>query len=311
MRIVVFGAGAVGSVLGAALVRSGVSVELIGRPSHVLAVRERGLSVEGLPGGPFRPAASERLGSDGPIDALVLSVKTYDLRSAARAIAAARPSPVPILAVQNGIGILPLLNRALEGAGWVDPVHWTTRAVLTMGATFLGPGSVRLAGTGELVLGAPSSAEPPGGYERLFRTAGLSVEVRPSIEREEWRKALVNAAINPVTADHGVLNGALLDDPWRGQALALLEEARRVAAAEGFDLPEEEAERELFRVVRATRENRSSMRQDVDAGRPTEIEAISGEILRRGEARGWSLLRTRRAVERIRARSATAPARPD
>ena len=88
----------------------------------------------------------------------------------------------------------------------------------------------------------------------------------PSIEREEWRKAIVNAAVNPVTADHGVPNGALAADPLRGQALALLEEARRTAEADGFPFTREECASSLP-VVPGSAENRSSMLQDLDAGR--------------------------------------------
>ena len=138
-------------------------------------------------------------------------------------------------------------------------------------------------------------------FETLFREAGFSVRTVPAIEREVWRKALVNAAINPVTALHGVPNGDLASEPLRSEALALLDEAYRVAETEPFGLSLAEARRDFDQVVRATAENRSSMLQDLDRGRPTEIEAISGEILRLGEARGLRLPATRAIVERVRA----------
>jgi 2-dehydropantoate 2-reductase len=120
----------------------------------------------------------------------------------------------------------------------------------------------------------------------------------------------VNAAINPITADQGIENGALLKEPWRGQAERLLREAQAAARAEGFDFSDEEADRELWRVVRATAQNRSSMLQDLDRGRPTEIEAISGEILAAGGRHGIDLPQTRRALQRIRRREAQGPDRP-
>ena len=106
-----------------------------------------------------------------------------------------------------------------------------------------------------------------------------------------------------MTALHDVLNGRLRESPWREEALELLEEARRVAAAEGVAIDRGEAEAALWRVVDATSSNRSSMLQDLDRGRPTEIEAISGALLTRAARHGLELPATRRAYERIRARA--------
>ena len=119
----------------------------------------------------------------------------------------------------------------------------------------------------------------------------------------------MNAAVNPVTADHGVENGELSKDPLRGQALALLEEARRSAESAEFPFSPEETEREFFRVVRGSARNRSSMLQDLDAGRSTEIDAISGEILRVGVSHGLDLPNTRRIIERIRSKTPAAESR--
>ncbi|HEV2449080.1 MAG TPA: 2-dehydropantoate 2-reductase, partial [Thermoplasmata archaeon] len=170
----------------------------------------------------------------------------------------------------------------------------------------LGPGSIRQAGTGEIVLGRPTPAAEATAaeqFEALFTSAGFTVRRVVDFEREVWRKLLVNAAINPVSADHGVPNGRLADEPWRGQAEALLLEALEVSRAEGFEFSEGEAEAELWKVVRATAANRSSMLQDLRRGRPTEIDAISGELLRRGKSHGLTLPATERAFERIERRT--------
>jgi 2-dehydropantoate 2-reductase len=137
------------------------------------------------------------------------------------------------------------------------------------------------------------------GVATTFRAAGIPVRVEQDREREIWRKVLVNAAINPVTADHGIPNGRLLLDPYRGQALQLLDEALSVAQAEGVRFTDTDAQRELWRVVRATSDNRSSMLQDLDRGRRTEIDSISGAILDLGRQRGLSLPATDRIVQRI------------
>ena len=304
VTVVLFGAGAVGSLFGARFAAAGRPVLLIGRADNVAAIRAHGLRVEGVGAGTFRCDAATDLPAGLPVDLALLTVKTFDLPFAAGALGRAVP-PTPVLLPQNGIGLSAVARSTLESAGWADPTPWIVRAVHSVPATWVGPGVVRAAGTGEVVLPDP----PAGGrlarsidaFVRLFRDAGIPVRTVPVIEREVWRKALVNAAINPVTAVHRVPNGQLSSGPLRDEASRLLREALAVANALGFDLSASEAEADLDRVVRATSGNRSSMLQDIERGRPTEIDAISGEILRLGGSRGLELPATRAIVGRIRA----------
>ncbi len=312
MRVLVFGAGATGSVYAAQLAHAGHSVTATARGEHVRAIREGGLQVDGLDGGPFRFEVLEELPDDVRFDRVLLTVKTGDIESSARSIGQHFRHPAPVLALQNGLGIRARVVRALRANGWAYAERWVSRGIQIIGATFVGPGHVRLAGKGEVLLPASQQGVGPNGFDALLAHGGIAVRTVESIDREEWRKALINAAMNPVTADHRVENRRLAEEPWRGQALALLEEARSVAEAEGFAFPREEAEAELVRIVRISGTNRSSMLQDLDAGRPTEIDSISGEILRRGTRHGLELPQTRRIVERIerkaRERAARFPA---
>ena len=299
----VFGAGAIGSVIGARLALAGEEVGLVGRAPHVEAIRAEGLRVEGLSGSPFRIPAWTELPERFHADRVILTVKTFDIEAAGSALARGLAGPTLVLALENGLGVEGRLAGALSSAGWPGAGRWVERGVNTIPATLTGPGRVRLAGDGEVILGRTGPADgAPEAFGPLLSRAGIRVRFVDSIAREVWRKALVNAAINPVTADFGVENGRLADDPWRGQAIALLHEARAAAGSEGFDFTEEEAEGELFRVVRATARNRSSMLQDLDAGRPTEVDAISGALLDIGRRHGLPMPSTERAVRRIRAR---------
>jgi 2-dehydropantoate 2-reductase len=305
MRVIVFGAGAVGSVLAARLALAGEEVLLIGRAPHVAAIRTGGLSVEGLTEAPIPLPALAELAEATPADRVILTVKTFDLEEAGRELARRLARPMPVLAVQNGLGVEARLAGALSSAGWPEAERLVVRGVNTIGATFLGPGRVRLAGDGELVLRREERPDGlPTGFGGLLAHAGVRVRYVDAIDREVWRKVLVNAAINPVTAEFRVENGRLAEDPWRGLSLALLSEARAVAQSEGFAFSQEEAEAELFRVVRTTARNRSSMLQDLDRGRPTELDAISGALLEIGHRHGLDLPNTERAVRRIRARVA-------
>ncbi len=120
----------------------------------------------------------------------------------------------------------------------------------------------------------------------VFRRAGLKCEVRGDIEAALWEKLLVNVAINPLTAILRVPNGVLpgLPEAWE-MALAAATEALAVARAAGVAVAGD-PEALVRRVCTATAANRSSMLQDVLAGRPTEIEALNAQVVSRGETLG-------------------------
>jgi 2-dehydropantoate 2-reductase len=305
VRVVVFAAGAIGSLFGASLAHAGHTVLLVGRADHVEAIRANGLRVTGSLVETASLHAETAVPKYFEPEAAILTAKTFDLPAAAGLLGVEVPTPVPTLLPQNGLGVEEPVRAALMTSGWVDPTRWVVRAVNTVPATLLGPGEVRAAGQGELVLGTARgpAAAATRLFARLFRTTEIPVRVVDDLDREVWRKALINAAVNPVTALHGVPNGRLLEEPYRSEAKALLEEALTTARAFGYRFREKEALTDLDRVLHATAENRSSMLQDMDRGRRTEIQSISGEILRRGTAKGLDLPATRRAVDAIRARS--------
>lgn len=313
MKILVVGAGAVGSLLGAWLEEGGHSVLLVGRTDHASAIREHGLEVSGDRRRVVRVEVAVTIPPGAEADVVLVTTKTFDLASAATALARA-VAPRPTLLLQNGLGILTVAQTALREGGWTDPAAFTVRGVNSIPATWVGPGEVRETGIGEILLPVPGEAGPAAGAARLFRMlfdgARVPVEAVPEFEREVWRKALVNAAINPVTALRGVPNGGLLEEPARTEALRLLGEALAVARAAGFGFTSEEVTRDFERVVRATAQNRSSMLQDLDRGRPTEIDAISGEILREAARHGLELPATRAIVDEITARASRAASRP-
>jgi 2-dehydropantoate 2-reductase len=311
VKVVVVGAGSVGSLFGARLARAGHSVTLVGRADHVAAIRSHGLRVVDHGEEVVRLDALTELAPGADCDVALLTVKTFDLARVATGLARDVPDPVPTLLTQNGLGVEGIANAALSAEGWSDAARWTVRAVHSVPATLLGPGIVRAAGTGEVLL-PRSGPDAPHAREflRLLSAAGFPVREVESIDREVWRKVLINAAINPVTAVRGVTNGRLLEEPARGESLTLLREAVAAARAAGVEFREAEAVGDLDRVVRATAENRSSMLQDLDRGRPTEIDTISGAILRVAEAHGVDLPATRAIVEEVRRRVRDSARRP-
>lgn len=280
MRIVVLGAGALGSFLGGTLAARN-EVTLVGRRAHVEAVRAAGLRISGVTESVTRPHAVERAADVAePPDLLLVTVKAYDT---ARAIADAQPllgAATTVLTLQNGLGnIEALLER-------VAPARLLAGAI-TVGVTFVEPGHVRHAGVGYLRLGAPEApralAEP---VARTFRDAGLPGEVVEDVAAELWAKLVVNVAINPLSAITGLLNGSLVELPELREVMALAaDEAIEVAKAEGVALPDDVALRPRL-VAERTAKNKSSMLQDVERGRRTEIDALCGAVVRFGRARG-------------------------
>jgi 2-dehydropantoate 2-reductase len=305
VKILVVGGGAVGSLFGARLTGSGNQVEIVGRPLQVEAIRAQGLTVEGTSPGTFRPTALRDLAEATTPDLVLLAVKTFDLTSATDALGERFKDPLPIVLPQNGLHVEGPVAESLAALGWMRPDRFMVRAVNSVPATLVSPGVVRQAGDGELVLRDPAIPGPATASTALardtFRSAGVPLRLVADLERELWRKALVNAAINPVTALHRVPNGRLLDPPYRDEARRLLREAQRAARVAGFVFEDHEADGDFERVVRSTAQNRSSMLQDVEHGRPTEVDAISGEIVRVARSAGLELSETSAVVDRLRA----------
>jgi 2-dehydropantoate 2-reductase len=120
----------------------------------------------------------------------------------------------------------------------------------------------------------------------IFRRAGFECQSRKDIGAVLWEKLVINVGINPLTALLRVPNGALLELPHAWEvAVAAAAEAQGVAVAAGFNLGGD-AEARLRQVCTATAANRSSMLQDILAGRPTEIEALNAQVVSRGRALG-------------------------
>lgn len=307
MRVVIYGAGAVGSLLAALLARAKEEVVVVGSPAHVQAIREHGLHVEGSVEGSWPLTAVERLDPRSELDLLLLTVKSFDLERAVDALAPLLERPLPVLLPQNGLGI----ERIVEGALRRNLPQPTVlpplvRAVNTLPATLVGPGRVRFAGSGELRLAEPSGTRPLDqairAFHALFERAGIAVRYVPDLEPALWLKAVVNATINPITAAFSVPNGSLASAPYRSLAEALVEEGVEAARAAGHPLDLAAAREEMWRTVHATAENRSSMLQDIDRGRPTEIAVISEALLAAGRSHGLPMLETARIVARVRAR---------
>lgn len=278
MRFLIFGAGAMGSFVGGLLARRH-EVTLVGRPDHVEAIRRHGLSVSGRTDLEIRLRAVEEVSQDEPADVVVVTVKSYDTRAAMDAL---EPlwGHATFLSLQNGLGNVELLAECAERV---------LGGVTYSGVTFLGPGRIEHAGTGDTVLG-PFRGTSLAEADRLasaFRESGIETSVTESIETTLWRKAVVNACFNPLTGLLQVRSGGLASSRSLSACSRLIvREALAVARAAGVALDETELLERVRAVSLATARNKSSMLQDMQKGRRTEIDAINGAIARMGAERG-------------------------
>jgi len=266
----VFGAGSLGSLFGGMLARAH-DVTLVGREPAMARVGQRGLRVEGCVETTTRPAARTE-----PVDAdaALVTVKAYDTPVAATALADHEYGAV--CSLQNGVG-----NEA-RLAERLDPV---VAGTTTYGARLAEPGVVECTGTGDVAVGAPDGGESEAAARlgAAFRAAGVETTVATDMPRRLWSKLAVNAALNPTTALARLPNGALSGGPGKPVAERA---ARETAAVAPVDLDCDATARRAIDVARTTAANRSSMRQDVEAGRRTEVDAISGVVVDRGDVVG-------------------------
>lgn len=293
MRVLVAGAGALGSVFGGFLRRAGLEVALLGRASHLHAVAHHGLVIDGI-WGTHRvdgfAVASDAAALRGPFDAIVVPVKSYDTRAIGEAVAPLLAPTGVAISLQNGLGNVESLE-AVVGA------ERALGARVIFGATLPAPGHARVTVFADpTAIGALAPGQHRGRdaaarrWADIIDRAGVPAVYTDRLAALLWAKVFYNAALNPLGALLRVHYGALPDHLHSRQMMdEVIEEAFAVAAAEGVDLPWQTADayRDEFygRLVPATYDHRSSMLQDLERGRRTEVDAINGAVWRRGAAR--------------------------
>lgn len=286
MQVTVIGAGAMGSLFGGLLQRAGNIVTLVDvRADHVAALQRRGLTIE-EPEGPkitVRPTATTSVGNALSADLFVLFVKTPFTTDALRPFAGRIPAGAMVLSLQNGIGNEEAITRSLGRR-----VH-IALGVTAHGATALGPTTIRHRVGGPTIIGLPDGQRTPEleAIAACFSAAGIATRTTRHISEHVWQKLLVNVGINALTALTGNTNGALFDDPELAALVRrLVGEAASVMRSEGIPAPPRDPVDFVRAVAEATRVERSSMLEDLDNGRRTEIDAINGSIVRLGERHG-------------------------
>jgi 2-dehydropantoate 2-reductase len=293
VRIDCLGGGSIGLLLAGKLANAGATVTVVTRTEEqALSIQEKGLVVletEGrLKVHPNAVSFNQYASSvAGQAEWILLTVKQKDITGELLAALNLHAGPeTSVCCFQNGLGHL----EKLRDAGLPARLY---AAVTTEGARRTELHTVMHTGRGMTWIGEPGvyaageeHSPNPGRFTHLLETAGFFAKMSNFIDREIWNKLIMNAVINPVTALLKVHNGELLDSAETLELMSsLYKEAAQLAASLGVTLAEDLWER-ILAVCRATERNRSSMLQDVEAGRRTELEWLNGSLLRHGEALG-------------------------
>lgn len=283
-RIVILGSGAMGSLYGGLLAAAGYPVTLVDPwKDHMDAVSEDGLFIEGVSGERVvRMRAVTDPRDAGKADLVIVFVKATVTKEAMEGADCLLGPDTAVLTLQNGLGNAEKLVAA-AGEGRV------LAGITGHGCTTLGPGRIRHAGTGDTVIGELDGRSTPRltHIASMLEKSGFSVKTSSNVMGKIWAKLLVNVGINALTAITGLKNGRLLDFPELNDLLyRAVTEAMAVAKAMGIRVESDDPVAYAREVARLTAANRSSMLQDVTAGRQTEIDVINGAIVKEGEKLG-------------------------
>ena len=285
MKIAVVGAGAMGSLFGAMLTEAGSDVWLydVWR-EHVRSINQNGLRIERE----GKTRTVEIKATDNPLqvgraELVIVFVKSSQTNLAAETAKVIAGPDGTVMTLQNGMGNADVI------AEFIEPQR-VLAGTTSHGATLLGPASIRHAGCGPTTIGAWSQTEAglqrTGQIAEFFNRVGIKTETVTDVRSVIWNKLLINIGINAITALTHIKNGQILDlEITRELIREAIAEAMNLAQAMDVKIQDDVLDR-VFKVAEATALNRSSMGQDVDNRRQTEIAAINGFIVREAKRLG-------------------------
>ena len=286
LRIAVFGTGAVGGYFGGRLAQAGEDVQFIARGRHLDAIREHGLRVSSIDGDfVIHPArVTDDPSAMGAVDVVLVAVKAWQVPDAAEAIRPLVGERTFVVPLQNGI----------EAPGQLADVLGARRVLggLCRLLTFIeGPGHIRHAGVAPYIafgeLDGSSSARVESLRQAFARARGVTVEVPPDIRAAMWSKFVFIAAVGGIGAVTRAPVGVVRSQPESRRLLQQsLEEIYAVGVASGVALPSNTVADILAYIDTMPADATASMQRDVVHGRPSELEAQVGAVVRLGDRLG-------------------------
>ena len=308
MKFAIVGAGAIGAFVGAMLAKSGEDVTLIARGAHLRAMQEHGVRVRADVGEfAVHPAATDDPTSIGEVDVVLLTLKAHSLPAMAPRLAPLIGPQTSVVSAQNGI---PWWYFFRHGGPWegmqlesVDPGGIITQhidaarvigCIIYPSTSIAEPGVIKHTEGNRFAIGEPDGSKSTRcrALADVLIKAGLRCPIRTNIRHDMWVKLMGNVAYNPISA---LTRATLIDivqfPETRELAAAIMREAESVAQKLGIEMGVSIAQR--LAGAENVGHHKTSMLQDIEAGKPTELEAIVGAVVELGEKMGVDLPNTR------------------
>lgn len=285
MRIVVLGAGGVGGYFGGRLAQAGADVTFLVRGATLQALRTRGLRVDSIKGDIELPKvnATDDAASIGKMDAVLVSVKSWQVREACASIRPAVGENTIVVPLENGMeapdDIAAILGPECAAGGLCGLVSFV-----------VAPGHIRHISVDPFIAFGELDNRPSARSERLLQTlqgAGITSFIPPDIQRAMWTKFLFIATLSGIGAVTRVPAGVWRVMPeTRAMGEAALREAIAVAKGRGVSLPDDVFDTVMQRIDALSPDSTASLQRDVIEGKPSELDAQLGAVVRIGRAAG-------------------------
>src|SRR6267154_560012 len=324
MKFLIAGAGAIGAYIGARMAQAGFDVTLFARGPHLRAMRENGVQVKSS-GGDFvaRPKISASLDEVGPVDVVFLGVKAHGLPQLAPDLKQVLGPDTAVVSTQNGI---PWWYFQGFGGEWeglhlerVDPGGVISSAIeprrvvgsiVYFSTEITSPGVIQHIEGNRISIGEPdgSRSERVRGIAEALIASGLRCPISARLRHEIWVKVLGNASLNPVSALTRATIVQMVRDPGVCSVIRnIMQEVEAVSHKLGMELPVSIDQR--IAGAEKVGEHKTSMLQDLEAGRPMELEALVGAVVELGERVGLPMTYTRTVYHstKLLAKSVSAP----
>jgi 2-dehydropantoate 2-reductase len=297
VRVCVVGAGAIGGYVAVELSRAGEDVTVIARGAHLAAIRERGLAlrIEGEER-VARPRATDKLGEAGPQDVVFLAVKAHQLAPIAADLRAVVGPQTTVVTAQNGIPWWYFFKHGGPHEGTrlesVDPggvvaanldVDRVVGSIIYPAAEIAAPGVIQHIEGNRITIGEldGSDSERVKALAEALRKAGFKARVARDLRSEIWVKLWGNLTFNPVSAlTHATLVDICRFPPTRALAASMMREAQEIGEKLGATFSVSIEKR--IAGAEGVGAHKTSMLQDVESGRPMELEALLGSVVELG-----------------------------
>jgi len=285
VKIAILGAGGIGGYYGGLLTRSGNDVTFLARGAHLVAIRDHGLRVESAHGDfEVRPAqATDDPAQIGPVDLVLVTVKSYDLEAAAETASALIGPQTAVLPLLNGLDAAERL-AAILGAEHI------LAGLTHIASNIIAPGTIRqISPLRRIIFGECNGAITPRAerIRDLLAASGIEVLLTSSVDVALWEKFVFIASISGICCLARQPIGSVLTTPETRQLYVdALREVEAVGRARGVHLPPDIVARTLQFTEGFVPATRPSLLVDLEAGRRLELEAMSGTVVRYGQIAG-------------------------